>query len=152
MPRPLTLGLAAAALLSVSGCSGAVPVAVPTPAAEVAEVCRSVTAALPERVLDAERRDTEPPSDLTAAWGDPPIEYTCGVTPPTLSGPAAQCFEVNGVGWYAQPRPNGVIFTTYGRKVYVELAVPATYTPEANALTDLSASVATHNPQVTPCT
>jgi hypothetical protein len=152
LTRPLAVGVAAALLLGVSGCSGPVPVTVPSPAPEVAEVCRAVTAALPDRVLDAEHRDTEPPSDLTAAWGDPPIEYTCGVAPPTLTGSAAQCFEVNGIGWYAEPRPNGTIFTTYGRKVYVELAVPTAYAPEANALTDLSGPIATHNPQVTPCT
>jgi hypothetical protein len=64
----------------------------------------------------------------------------------------SQCFEVNGVGWFAKEAGNGVIFTTIGRKLYVEIAVPAKYAPEANALTDVSDAVKAHNTLITPCT
>jgi hypothetical protein len=64
----------------------------------------------------------------------------------------SQCFEVNGVGWFAQEVTNGVIFTTIGRKLYLELAVPSKYRPEANALTDVSDAVKQHNTLITPCT
>ena len=104
-------------------------------------------------MLDGDRRDTEPKSPLTAAYGDPPIEVVCGVAPPAAMAEAqSQCFEVNGVGWFAKEVTNGVIFTTIGRKLYVEVAVPAEYKPEANALTDVSDAMHAHNPLITPCT
>ncbi|GAA1574841.1 hypothetical protein GCM10009789_30360 [Kribbella sancticallisti] len=104
-------------------------------------------------MLDAERRETEPPSPLTAAYGDPPVEVTCGVAPPAgMAEAQSQCFEVNGVGWFAKEVGNGVIFTTIGRKVYLEIAVPVKYKPEANALTDVSDAVKAHNTLITPCT
>ena len=141
------------AALLLAGCSTpAVPVAVPSPAAEVAAVCERLVAAMPDRVLDAEARETTPDSPLTAAWGDPPIEATCGVAAPAeMARAQSQCFEVNGVGWFAAPAGNGVVFTTIGRKVYVEVAVPHRYAPEANALTDLSGAISQHDPVITPC-
>lgn len=108
---------------------------------------------VPGKVLDAKRRDTTPKSDLTAAWGDPPIELTCGVAPPAgLATAQSQCFEVDGVGWFAEQATNGYVFTTIGRKLYVEVTVPVHYQPEANALTDLSDAITKHNPVITPCT
>jgi Protein of unknown function (DUF3515) len=138
---------------AVAGCAGDVPVAVPSPAPEVADACKPLVAAVPDNVLSTKRRDTSPASPLTAAWGDPPIELVCGVaTPAEMATAQSQCFEVNGVGWFARQAQNGIVFTTIGRKVYVEVAVPDDYAPEANALTDLSEAIATHNPVVTPCT
>lgn len=135
------------------GCDSGVPVAVPSPAPEVATACEPLVAAVPGKVLDAKRRDATPPSRLTAAWGDPPIELTCGVAPPAAMATAmSQCFEVNGVGWYAEPAVNGYIFTTVGRKLYVEVTVPTHYAPEANALTELSDAISRHDKLVTPCT
>ena len=119
----------------------------------MAEACAPLVKALPAKILDAERRDTEPASPLTAAYGDPAIEVTCGVAPPAgMAQAQSQCFEVNGVGWFAQEVTNGVIFTTIGRKIYLELAVPSKYSPEANALTDVSDAVKQHNTLITPCT
>jgi hypothetical protein len=138
----------------LAGCSpGPVDIAVPSPAPEVAEACAPLVQALPEKVLDADRRKTEPPSPLTTAYGDPPIEVTCGVAPPAgMAEAQSQCFEVNGVGWFAKEVSNGFIFTTIGRKVYLEIAVPDKYQPEANALTDVSDAVKAHNTLITPCT
>ncbi len=125
----------------------------PSPGPEVAEACTALIQAMPAKVLDAERRKTEPPSALTTAYGDPPIEVTCGVaTPAGMAEAQSQCFEVNGVGWYAQEVTNGFVFTTIGRKVYLELAVPSKYKPEANALTDVSDMIKAHNTLITPCT
>jgi hypothetical protein len=140
-------------LPALTGCGpGAVQVAVPSPAPEVAAACSKLVGALPDAVLDAKRRKTEPPSPLTTAYGDPPIEITCGVAPPAgLAQAQSQCFEVNGVGWFAEEVENGVIFTTIGRKVYLEVAVPDKYAPEANALTDVSDAVQAHNTLITPC-
>jgi hypothetical protein len=151
MPKVL---LAALGLIVVAGCSpGPAQVAVPSPAPEVAAVCERLVKALPQKVLDAKRRKTEPASPLTTAYGDPPIEVTCGVAPPAgMAQAQSQCFEVNGVGWFAREVGNGVIFTTIGRKVYFEVAVPSKYAPEANALTDVSEAVHRFNELITPCT
>jgi hypothetical protein len=139
--------------VALAGCGGAVPVAVPSPAPEVATACAALVDAVPDKVLTASRRNTTPASELTAAWGDPPIELACGVSPPAgMATAQSQCFEVNGVGWYAEQAQNGYVFTTIGRKLYVELSVPDDYAPEANALTDLSDAVSKHNQLVTPCT
>jgi hypothetical protein len=148
---PLAVLLLSPVLISCS--PGPVDVAVPSPAPEVADGCAPLVKALPEKVLDGERRKTQPQSPLTTAYGDPPIEVTCGVAPPAgMAEAQSQCFEVNGVGWFAKEVTNGVIFTTIGRKLYLEVAVPAEYRPEANALTDVSAAVHAHNPLITPCT
>jgi hypothetical protein len=150
MPKVL---LAALGLILVAGCSpGPAPVAVPSPGPEVAAACDPLVKALPDKVLDAERRKTEPVSPLTAAYGDPPIEVTCGVAQPAgMAEAQSQCFEVNGVGWFAKEVENGVIFTTIGRQVYFEVAVPSKYAPEANALTDVSDAVHRYNKFITPC-
>lgn len=146
----IVLGVA----LLVAGCSpDPVPIAVPEPAPEVVQACTGLIQAMPAKVLDGERRKTEPPSALTTAYGDPPIEVTCGVAPPAgMAEAQSQCFEVNGVGWFAKEVTNGVIFTTIGRKVYLEVAVPSKYKPEANALTDVSDAIKAHNALITPCT
>jgi hypothetical protein len=142
------------AVLLAAGCSpDPVKIAVPKPAPEVAQACDSLMKAMPATVLDAKKRKTEPASALTTAYGDPPIEVTCGVaTPAGMVEEQSQCFEVNGVGWFAKQVTNGFIFTTIGRKVYLEIAVPSKYAPEANALTDVSDAIKAHNTLITPCT
>lgn len=138
----------------IAGCSaGPAAVSVPSPAPEVATACTDLVKALPDKVLDAKRRKTTPESPLTTAYGDPPIEVTCGVAPPAgMAEAQSQCFEVNGVGWFAKQVKNGFIFTTIGRAVYFEVAVPSKYSPEANALTDVSDAVHKFDKLVTPCT
>lgn len=150
MPKLL---VAALGLIILAGCSaGPTPVSVPSPAPEVAAACTQLVKALPEKVLDAKRRKTSPESPLTTAYGDPPIEVTCGVSPPAgMAEAQSQCFEVNGVGWFAKEVTNGVVFTTIGRALYFEVAVPSKYKPEANALTDVSDVVHRYNKLITPC-
>jgi hypothetical protein len=144
----------AVGLLLLAGCSpGPAPVPVPSPAPEVATACAELVKALPAKVLDAKRRRTSPESPLTTAYGDPPMEVTCGVAPPAgMAEAQSQCFEVNGVGWFAEQVQNGYIFTTIGRVLYVEVAVPSKYAPEANALTDVADAVHRLDKLVTPCT
>jgi len=151
---PKLLLVAALGLIVLAGCSpGRTPVPVPSPAPEVAAACGHLVQALPAKVLDGRRRTTDPVSPLTTAYGDPPIEVTCGVAPPAgMAEAQSQCFEVNGVGWFAKEVSNGVIFTTIGRALYLEVAVPSKYKPEANALTDVSDAVHRFDKLVTPCT
>jgi len=99
-------------------------------------------ATLPSTVLDQKRRTVEPGA-LSAAWGDPTITLKCGVEKPPGLGAASECFEVNGVGWFAEEADGGYLFTTIGRSAYVQLGVPTEYAPEANALVDVAAAVRT---------
>ncbi len=125
---------------------------VPDPAPEptAAAVCAALLPALPDRLLDQTRRTTEP-GRLSVAWGRPAIVLRCGVGKPAGLEPTSQCFEVNGVGWFAEPAPSGFRFTTIGRPAYVEVTVPSQYAPEANALTFVSAAIDAHDPVRQPC-
>jgi hypothetical protein len=137
-------------LLLLPACSRTVTLDDPVPSATDRATCDRLMPALPALVLDGERRTVEP-GRLSAAWGKPPITLRCGVPKPPGLGPASQCFEVNGVGWFAEEGTGGYLFTTIGRKTFVELGVPNDYAPEANALVDVAAAVSAHDPVVTPC-
>ncbi|MFX4270971.1 DUF3515 domain-containing protein [Propionibacteriaceae bacterium Y1685] len=146
----ITALLAAVVACCLTACSiGPVKLTAPHPDAGGRAICAEVMAALPDRVLDRQRRSTEP-ADLTAAWGSPAITLRCGVDQPPGMGPTSECLEVNGVGWYAEAGEGGTLFTTLGRKINIEVGVPSRYSPEATALTDLSAAVS-HDPVVLPC-
>ncbi len=105
---------------------------------------------LPVRVLDLDRRTVQP-GRFSAAWGKPVVTLRCGVAKPAALNDASQCFEVNGVGWFAEQAKGGYLFTTIGRTAYVEVGVPSEYAPEGNALVDVAAAVSAHDPLVKPC-
>ena len=133
----------------LAGC-GKVAVSDPVPVGPAVAVCDAVMADLPEQVLDQGRRTVEP-GRYSAAWGQPTIVLRCGDGAPPGLGRASECLEVNGIGWFAEEASGGMIFTTIGRRAYVEVAVPTQYAPESGALVDLGGTVAAHDPLVTPC-
>jgi hypothetical protein len=153
MPKILLAVFAGLGMIVLAGCSPG-PAAVPVPSAApvVAAACTQLIQAMPATVLDQKKRKTSPESPLTTAYGDPAIEVTCGVAAPVGSAEALSlCFEVNGVGWFAKQVHNGYIFTTIGRELYLEMAVPSKYSPEANALLDVADVIHSHDKLVTPC-
>ena len=121
----------------------------PTPSPAVRQQCAAVMADLPATVLDQPRRTVEP-GTLSAAWGDPTITLKCGVEKPPGLGDASECFEVNGVGWFAEEAEGGYLFTTIGRSAYVQVGVPTEYAPEANALVDVAEAVK-KTTEIQPC-
>lgn len=135
---------------------GGPEVAVPSPSARAAAVCRKLHAALPAEVDGLARRSVVPSSDLTAGWGDPTVVLRCGVRVPGVLDPhagaaydpTADAAEVDGVTWLVQQLVDdeGYRFTTTDRRVYVEVTVPHRYAPEINPLTDLAAAVRTTVP------
>ena len=137
-------------VLAGSACAG--PVALPEPEPDEAgrAVCTDLLAALPDQVLRSTRRPTDP-GVLTTAWGDPPITLRCGVEAPPGLGPSSECLEVNGVGWFNEPAEGGVLFTTVGRAVFVEVGVPHEYAPEVSPLVDLADAVSAQVPLRQPC-
>ncbi len=90
---------------------------------------------------DAVARDVDPDDGLTAAWGDPAVILRCGVPAPAEYRPDAQVFDVDGVEWLPVEGDGGYFFTTIDREVYVEVAVPDDYAPEATVLTDLAEAI-----------
>ena len=74
----------------------------------------------------------------------------CGVPAPAALTKTSRCDEVNGIGWFSEEVAGGYRFTTIGRRVNIEVQVPSVYSPEADALVDLSAAVA-KVPVVSPC-
>ena len=140
----------ALSLALLSGCAGAVAVPEPTPDEVGRSTCAALVAGLPNEVEGGRRRTAEP-GVLTAAWGDPPITLRCGVAAPPGLTPSSECLEVNGIGWFSEDAEGGVLFTTVGRAVFVEVAVPARYDPPVNPLLDLAAAIDAHVPLVRPC-
>ncbi len=129
--------------LVLTSCSDSVDVQPPSTQPEVANVCADLIDALPAEVEKQPARDTEPESDLTAAWGSPPIVLRCGVAEPAAFKPTSQLTSVNGVHWFPEKRDDGYLFTTWGRIVRIEVAVPSTYSPEVNPLVDVAHAIKT---------
>jgi hypothetical protein len=118
-----------------------VDVAVPSPAADAAAACARLAAALPDSLVEGDRRKTSPPSELTAAWGGNPVVLRCGVGRPAGLQATSELTTVNGVDWFPLHLDHGVRFTTVGRVAGVEVTVPDTDAPEAGVLAELSYAV-----------
>lgn len=160
--RPLGL-LAPALLIAVAGCSTAddsATVAVPSPDAKTAKVCRDLHRVLPGKLDGRGREDPEPRSAYTAGWGSPAIILRCGVArPPKMvdpkvaegGDPDAVAGGVNGVDWLMERQGNGTWrFTTANRVAYVQVTLPEGMSGQDGGtavLTELAASVKKAIPQ-----
>ena len=139
MTRLVAVSLCALALLAACGRQ----VAVATPESP-APACSAL--ALPETVAGAALRPTG--ADGTAAWGEPPITWRCGVPRPASLQPTSQLLEVGGVAWLPIEGSGGSAFIavnwpTQSDPVYVEVIVPAAYDNPGSVLLDLSPALAT---------
>jgi hypothetical protein len=117
-------------------------VAVPPPDSPAA-TCATVT--LPDTIAGAGLRPTPEPD--TAAWGEPPITYRCGVARPAALTPTSRLLEVSGVGWLPLEGVGGtgfiaVTWPSETAPVYVEVLVPGEYAAPADVLADLSPALA----------
>jgi len=133
----LTVALLAATLLA--GCGRQVVVPAPDTATGV---CDAVT--LPTTVAGAGLRPTTEPG--TAAWGEPPITYRCGVTRPAGLTPTSRLLDVSGVSWLPLEGVGGtgfiaVSWPSSSEPVYVEVLVPEDYAAPADVLIDVSAAL-----------
>ncbi|MDL4771677.1 DUF3515 domain-containing protein [Actinomadura xylanilytica] len=136
---PAAAALAALALLATGCADGAVAVPVPSPDAMTARLCQGLR--LPEKVHGQSRRDTTPGSPLTAAWGSPAIALRCGVPRPAALLPTSQLSTINGVDWFGQPADRPVTWTAVARQSYVEVTVPAKYSPPGDVLIELGQAI-----------
>jgi len=136
----------------LAGCSSPAPnptaplaITPPTPTGPAAAACARLSHALPTTVAGLPRRPTEPPTDTTAAWGNPPVVLLCGTAAQTVPA-TAQLVVVDGVSWYPQTVGGGYVFASVGRAAEVALFVPASVNPAGTALADVSPVVAARVP------
>ena len=136
----VTVGVGLIGFTALAACGRQVAVPAPgTPAAP----CDRVS--LPATVAGAGSRPTTEPG--TAAWGEPPITYRCGVPRPAALAATSRLVEVSGIGWLPIEGTGGTGFiaTTWPSSeapVYVEVLVPTAYAAPADVLADLSPALA----------
>ncbi len=140
-----------------AGCAGSTAIDVHAPVAtgSATTACDSLIGDLPGTVMGQDRRDLTPspaPGHASAAaWGDPPIVLRCGVSRPPGLTRTSRCDVVDDVGWFSLRVGDGWLFTTIGREAYVEISVPGSYTPAANALADISSALTDDVAVQRPC-
>lgn len=139
MTRLVVVSLCALALICACGRQVSV-----TPPESPAPACAGL--ALPEAVAGGALRPTG--ADGTAAWGEPPITWRCGVPRPAALQPTSQLLEVGGVAWLPIEGSGGSAFIavnwpTQSDPVYVEVIVPDSYDNPGSVLLDLSPALAT---------
>lgn len=108
-----------------------------------ADACAAVD--LPSTLAGAGARPTTAAG--TAAWGEPPITYRCGVARPVALSPTSRLLEVSGVGWLPLEASGGTGFVAVtwpspADPVYVEVLIPQDYAAPADVLADLSPALA----------
>ncbi|QES48033.1 DUF3515 domain-containing protein [Streptomyces venezuelae] len=146
--------VALAALVAVPALAGCTPGGSvvrleppPTPPAEVAELCAALHEELPDTVAGLERTETDPRSELTAAWGGSAIVLRCGIAkPPKMADPRQEGIQVNEVAWLMEPLAEtaggGFRFTTGLRRAYTEVTVDKEHAKDAGMLVGLSDAIA----------
>ncbi|MFF8959185.1 DUF3515 domain-containing protein [Streptomyces sp. NPDC014894] len=137
---PVVVLLLIAAVYVFSG--DPVKAAPPAVDKDAERMCEALHDELPDSVAGLERRDTEPSSRLTAAWGDPAVVLRCGVPRPAeMNNPKAPGAKVSDVDWMLEgPEDGAYRSTTVYREVYVELTLPTKY-GDVSALMDLAAAI-----------
>ncbi|HEU4811548.1 MAG TPA: DUF3515 domain-containing protein [Nocardioides sp.] len=125
---------------ALASCSDTGPVAVDTPSVSDADraTCAAFLDDLPHTLAGQERRDVTPSDALGAAWGDPAITLTCGVSLPADFDRFATCEEADGVGWFvpvaeSSDQSSDVTLTAAGYRPIVRVQLPASYRPEGAA-------------------
>lgn len=145
----LLAALALAALLLTSACSPGLRVDSYPTEPDTAVDCTALFADAP-RVVDGEDAIAVK-DDNAVAWGAPAIVLRCGVERPAKMTISAECYPVDGVGWFVETIADGFLFTTIGREFFVSVEVPDHYEPASDALADLAATIKKHDPSVKPC-
>ena len=140
--------VAALVLLTLTACSSGLAVSPPNPPPTGAAAfdCSAIHGRLPDRVAGQTVTAITPKSPLTSAWGNPAIVLRCGVGVPAALTPTSQLLTVDGVDWLPEQLTHGYLFTTVGRGVNVEVSVPDAYSPEADALADISPVIVALDP------
>jgi hypothetical protein len=128
-------GAATAAVLLACARSAAPPVAVTEVPTASAEACARFAARLPASLgKGLPRRKTAPEDPHVAAYGTPPVVVRCGAPPSAAYQRGDQLFTVNGVGWFAEERPDAVVWSLPRAFVNVSVTIPRRWTGDRLAL------------------
>jgi hypothetical protein len=130
-----------------------VEMAAPALTEDVAAACRTVVAHLPDTIRDHKRRPVTAGSEQNAAYGDPAITFSCGISAPSLA-PTTMVYSAGGVCWAAVPASSGTItgteWTTVDRTITQRVFVPGpsdgsgqTVVPFAEPIADAVTRLAT---------
>jgi hypothetical protein len=126
----------------LAACSRPVEITAPTPAPDAAAACAQFTAALPAELSTVgERRAVTPESELTAAYGDPPVGVRCGVPQPTALTLDSPLVAVDGIDWLPEELTGGWRLTSVGRTANVEITVPDEQGPAPSVAADLAPTI-----------
>jgi Protein of unknown function (DUF3515) len=106
-----------------------------------AAACRDVVARLPGALRDRPRRPVTAGAGQNAAYGDPAITMTCGVTPVSIPA-GGDVYVLSGVCWYSDPAGDGTVWTTVDRDTPVRVSVPGAYHSPGQWVIEFSAPVA----------
>ncbi len=105
---------------------------------DATSVCAAVVAKLPLTLGGESRRLTSPSPTTTAAWGDPPITFVCGVGEGSARDDP---YEFDGVQWAMHDVGAARTWTTRGRAVNVVVTVPDAYSGQAELLGSLAGAL-----------
>ncbi|BCB82152.1 hypothetical protein GCM10022251_45950 [Phytohabitans flavus] len=104
------------------------PVAMPAPelSTRAATVCRALLSRLPASIRDLHQRPVTEGPEQNAAYGDPAITVSCGVTMPAIP-PTDLVYPLSRVCWHSADRQGATEWTTVDREVPVRVTVPKQY-------------------------
>ena len=102
--------------------------------------CRGLQGGLPDELGSGlERRQANPVSDTTAAWGNPAVTLRCGVVEGSGND---QPYTINEVRWALHDNGSSRAWTTRGRAVNVVVEIPDAYDNQAELIGTVSFVVA----------
>lgn len=121
----------------------------PDAASDAGKACARFSAALPDELPTVgARRTVTPQSQLTAAYGDPPVAVRCGVAVPSALTPTSTLVTVQGVDWLPEELTAGWRMTSLGRVANVEIVVPTDQGPAPSVAADLNPAIRATLPAV----
>jgi hypothetical protein len=132
------VALAAAAVSLGCGCTRDVapPVRVDAVPTVSADECARFAARLPSSLGDGlKRRRTEPADPHVAAYGaDPAVVVRCGAPQSRAYTSGDPLYTVNGLAWYAEERPDAVVWSLPKAFLNVQVTMPRRVTGDHLAL------------------
>ncbi|MER7004055.1 DUF3515 domain-containing protein [Dactylosporangium sp. NPDC000555] len=116
----------------------AVPAEAPELAPSPATVCRALVSQLPDSLGGLPRRAVTAGGEQNAAFGNPPIVLSCGVSKPTVPR-TAQLIGLSGVCWFPEERRDETLWQSVDREVALRVVVPKS--ADGSWLVNLSAPI-----------
>ncbi|MFC4145547.1 DUF3515 family protein [Micromonospora mangrovi] len=104
------------------------PVELPAPtlAERPGVVCRALVSQLPDSLRDLRQRPVTAGPEQNAAYGDPALTVSCGVTPPVFEK-TDEVWTVNKVCWHPVEEADATVLTTVDRETPVRVRIPRQY-------------------------